>query len=93
MGYKLTRVAAWGLVALLLITSVAAAQGAYRLDWWTVDGGGEYASGGDYVLGGSVGQPDAGLLAGEGYLLGGGFWGGAATLYRRYLPLVLRRAP
>ena len=40
-----------------------------------------------------AGQPDAGLLAGGVYALGGGFWGGGAVTapeYLIYLPLVMR---
>jgi hypothetical protein len=74
---------------------VAAANGqGYTLDWWTVDGGGAtFSTGGAYALGGSIGQPDAGLLTGGDYTLGGGFWGGGAAAgggYEIYLPLVLR---
>ena len=51
---------------------------AYFLDWYTVDGGGYTMSAGSpYRLGGTAGQPDAGLLAGGAYRLAGGFWGGA----------------
>jgi len=70
------------------------AQAGYDLSWWTVDGGGgvdNAASG--YVLGGTVGQPDAGLLTGSGYVLSGGFWFGAGRPYRVYLPLVVRNYP
>lgn len=83
-------------VALLLLTGIAVAQEGYEVDWWTVDGGGYTFSTGDgYVLGGSASQPDAGLLAGEGYLLSGGFWGGGIAMarYRVYLPVVLRGSP
>jgi hypothetical protein len=78
---------------LLLVSSVSAAtlDGDYDLSWWTVDGGGSTNSQGEgYTLGGTVGQPDAGVLTGEGYTLAGGFWGGASVEYRIYLPLVLR---
>jgi hypothetical protein len=81
------------LVALLLLSSVARAQsgGGYDLTWSTVDGGGAtWSEGGGYALGGTVGQPDAGVLSGGGYTLAGGFWGGAAARYGVYLPLVLR---
>jgi len=92
MGRKMTQATVWVLVALLLLTGVVTAQDQYGLTWWTADGGGcTYSLGGGYALGGSIGQPDAGLLVGEGYLLGGGFWGGgAAARYRLYLPLLLR---
>ena len=81
------------LTALLLLASVALAQsgGGYDLTWNTIDGGGTtWSEGGGYSLGGTVGQPDAGLLSGGGYTLAGGFWGGAAVRYGLYLPLVLR---
>jgi predicted amidohydrolase YtcJ len=85
-------------VAILWITigsGWAAAQsgGPYELTWSTVDGGGyTFSQGGSYALGGTVGQPDAGSMAGGGYTLSGGFWpGGAGPMkYWIYLPLVLR---
>jgi hypothetical protein len=46
----------------LVMASVLKAQsgGSFDLKWSTVDGGGiDYASAGEFVLGGSVGQPDA----------------------------------
>ena len=70
--------------------------GGYALSWWTVDGGGGIGNtGGGYVLAGTLGQPDPGLLAGGDYTLGGGFWGGGALAggYTAYLPLVVRNAP
>ena len=94
------------LITLLLLAGIVQAQtgnqaeqpasntaAGYDLSWWTVDSGGlvEAGSPGLYSLSGSIGQPDAGLvLTGGGYTLAGGFWGGAATQYRIYLPLVLR---
>jgi hypothetical protein len=83
-----------GVVLLLSVGLVGLAQGGYELSWWTVDGGGyTFSSGGGYELGGTAGQPDAGVLAGEGFTLGGGFWRGGAvvlTRYRVYLPLVVK---
>jgi hypothetical protein len=83
------------ILVILLPGSVApaAAQsgGPYDLTWSTVDGGGwTFSAGGEYSLGGTVGQPDAGVLEGGAYTLAGGFWGGASAGYRLYLPLVLR---
>jgi hypothetical protein len=88
------------LATLLLLAPVALADIAsnkskaaqsYEISWWTVNGGGATGNhGGDYTLGSTAGQPDAGLLAGGDYTLGGGFWaGGAAEMYSVYLPLVL----
>ena len=89
------------LILLLLLVGaagVAYAQsgGGYNLEWNTVDGGGAtFATGGNYNLGGSVGQPDAGTLAGGNYILAGGFWHGGTVVsiqHMIYLPLVLRNA-
>ena len=80
-------------VLLSLLSSVALAQtgGGYDLTWSTIDGGGyTFSEGGGYSLGGTIGQPDAGVLSGGGYTLAGGFWPGAAARYGIYLPLVLR---
>jgi len=79
------------LLALLAPVALAQSGGSYDLSWNTVDGGGyTWSEGGSYSLGGTVGQPDAGVLQGGDYTLAGGFWGGAAAQYRVYLPLVLR---
>ena len=87
-------------VCLLLLAApavLAQSGGGYDLSWSTVDGGGEtFSSGGVYTLGGTAGQPDAGLLTGGSYTLGGGVWGGGAVAmlkYTVYLPLVLRQFP
>ncbi|HEY77478.1 MAG TPA: hypothetical protein G4O00_15080 [Thermoflexia bacterium] len=81
-------------VLFLVVAGVVLAQsgGGYDLSWYTVDNGGyTFSSGGDYTLGGTVGQPDAGAaMTGGGYTLVGGFWGGEAGGYRVYLPLVLK---
>jgi hypothetical protein len=88
------------LIACLLavaIPALAQSGGDYDLSWWTADGGGgSLGSGGDYSLNGSIGQPDAGALASDDYILSGGFWGGevlAGEIYQVYLPLVLRWSP
>ena len=67
------------------------ARSGYDLTWSTVDGGGgTFSTGEGYSLGGTAGQPDAGVLSGGGYTLAGGFWGAGAPGYRIYLPVVLR---
>ena len=84
------------LLAAVLLSAAALtlAQSGYSLRWWTVDGGGQtWSSGGGYRLGGTVGQPDAGVLSGGGYMLGGGFWRGGAQSPEQqliYLPIVMR---
>jgi hypothetical protein len=64
----------------------------YDLSWNTVDGGGVMLStGGNFRLSGTVGQSDAGDLAGGAYTLAGGFWNVRVLLpYRAYQPIVLR---
>jgi hypothetical protein len=66
-------------MTVLMISAGAAVAQDYAIDWNTVDGGGEmWSTGGDYELGGTIGQPDAGAMTGTGpggdYTLSGGFW-------------------
>jgi len=79
---------------LIGVSSVAAQSGnGYDLAWSTIDGGGHtFSTGTGYELGGTIGQPDAGVLSGGSYTLSGGFGGGAAPsgVNRVYLPLMLR---
>jgi hypothetical protein len=77
---------------LLPAVAVLAQSGGYNLDWYTIDAGGHtFSSGGAYTLGGTIGQADAGVLAGGSYTLSGGFWGsGAVAEYHLYLPLVFK---
>jgi hypothetical protein len=75
--------------------TLARIAASYTLSWWTVDGGGVASvSAGEYTLGGTAGQPDAGVWRGGDYILGGGFWGGGVVVkagdHYIYLPLVLR---
>lgn len=82
---------------LLTSTAVSSPSQGYDLSWWTVDGGGgALVAAGSYSLSGTVGQPDAGALAGNDYILSGGFWPGGALAggsYRVYLPLILGQLP
>lgn len=69
------------LVALLATMALAAPARAYDpITWYSVDGGGtSRAAAGGYTLGGTIGQPDAGVLASGATTLRGGFWiGGVA---------------
>lgn len=83
------------LVLLAAVPVLAQSGGDYDLSWATVDGGGgTFSTGGFYSLGGTAGQPDAGLSTGGAYALGGGFWGGGVVAQPEgvllYLPLVMR---
>lgn len=94
MSRKLILVLAAGALLLLLVWSGVALAQDFGLAWWTMDGGGETyqaSAGGQFTLGGTIGQPDAGLLAGGPYTLGGGFWaGGALRRFGVYLPVMVR---
>ncbi len=64
-----------GFAALVPGVCLAQSGGPYDLTWSTIDGGGATAvTGGVYSLGGTAGQPDAGLSTGGVYSLQGGFW-------------------
>ena len=68
-------------VRMLMMLSVVSAGPAlaqdYAIDRHTVDGGGVmFSIGGEYELSGTIGQPDAGEMAGGTYGLTGGFWFG-----------------
>jgi hypothetical protein len=81
------------LCALLVAGAVLATPQAFDLPWWTVDGGGGTSAGGAYSLSGTIGQPDAGLMSGGDYTLGGGFWGGGELQAAQsfvYLPITTR---
>jgi hypothetical protein len=79
---------------IVLITTTALAISNYRIDWWTVDGGGfSQSAGGQYTLQGTIGQADAGASQGGEYGLEGGFWAGLrewVTQFFVHLPLVHR---
>jgi hypothetical protein len=68
----------------------ASSGGSYTLDWSTIDGGGGTSSNGSLTVSGTLGQPDAGIVAGGAYTLSGGFWAGAQPNYRLRLPLLKR---
>ncbi len=70
------------LVAAIALSSAAAQAQDFAIDWHTIDGGGEmFSTGGDFSLGGSIGQPDANqvVMTGGDFELQGGFWAVAAA--------------
>ncbi len=76
------------IIGIFMLAGVFIARGDYDLSWSTIDGGGQmWSTGGGYELGGTVGQPDAGVaLTGGGWTLTGGFWPGGAPSG----PMILR---
>lgn len=63
------------LVACLLMT-VPALGGQYEISWYTIDGGGGQSIDGQFILTGTIGQPDAGYSYGGDFEVLGGFWPG-----------------
>lgn len=63
------------MVAVRATTLFGQSGGPYDLHWNTIDGGGTTsATGGIYALGGTIGQADAGRVAGGSVVVNGGFW-------------------
>jgi len=59
------------------VEEVASSSGGFEIGWQTVDGGATLASGGDYQLRGTVGQPDvdpAHPAESADFTHSGGFW-------------------
>jgi len=81
------------LAVLLLLTSVALANGTPSIDWWVIGGGGGHAEADPYTLDGTVGQPVVGVVSNAPYELCPGFQGGAGAEYKIYLPVILRNYP
>jgi len=71
-------------LSLLAAVATEAAQAQpFGIGWYTVDGGGHtFSTGGDFSLGGTIGQADAGPqppMTGGDFELTGGFWPGATA--------------
>jgi hypothetical protein len=91
--------AALALALGLAAGTLAQAQSAFQIDWWSTDGGAGTLSGGAgthwVTLDGTLGQADAGVLNGGAgthwVALQGGFWNAALTpRFVTHLPLVIR---
>lgn len=65
----------------------AAPAAGYQIGWWTVDTGGGRSQGGEYVLQGTAGQAEAGVLTGSAFRLTGGYWSSVPT-YQAFFPLL-----
>lgn len=63
-----------------LSPALAQTGGQYDLSWSTIDGGG-MSTGGQYMVIGTIAQPDAGWTAGGDYELWAGFWPGPYGCY------------
>ncbi len=69
------------LTAALLTCAAGTASAQFSVSRFTIDGGGGTRStGGNFAVGGTIGQPDAGRLSGSSFTLHGGFWSGGAAV-------------
>ena len=60
------------------LLAAASAHAQLTITWYTIDGGGVNAvSAGNFTLGATIGQPDAGRISTGSLECIGGFWGGA----------------
>lgn len=49
--------------------------GQFDINWYTIDGGGDYSANGNFELNGTIGQHDAGpTMTGGSFSVTGGFW-------------------
>ena len=65
------------MLMLLTISAGLAVADDFEISRSTIDGGGMmFSAGGDFELSGTIGQPDAGVMEGDGFTLTGGFWFG-----------------
>ena len=68
------------LTVALLACATGEARAQFTVARYTIDGGGGTRStGGTFTVDGTIGQPDAGLLSGSNFRLGGGFWFGGGN--------------
>ncbi len=72
----------------VIVSTTALFAQSYSIDWYTIDGGGGTSTGGVYSVTGTIGQPDAGTMAGGNYTLQGGFWGVIAAVQTPGAPLL-----
>ena len=64
-------------VGLLAVAALAVGDDDFEIARSTIDGGGVmFSAGGDFELSGTIGQPDAAVMEGNGFTLTGGFWFG-----------------
>ena len=66
------------LLAVCFLMTVPA-LGQYEISWHTIDGGGGKSTGGQYIVTGTIAQPDATYSESGPYELLGGFWPGEPT--------------
>lgn len=92
-----SRLLTWMTLFTILVASTA--SGDYEISWSTIDGGGGVSAGGQYIVTGTIGQPEAGVMSGGDYEVLGGFWPGEPLCivdfyhYARFAELWLESGP
>jgi hypothetical protein len=89
MKRMLITLAATLLLAVALLGGARAA-GELAIGWSSIDGGGARSSSGAYMIDGTIGQADAGVLSGGRFTVAGGYWAVALPRTRVLLPLIRR---
>ncbi len=69
------------ILIIVTIFSSSFSYGDYQIVWSTIDAGGGTSTSEQYVLTGTIGQPDAAYSANENYELLGGFWPGGPLCF------------
>jgi len=72
------------LVMCIIVPAFGQFAGDYILPWSTIDGGGGTSRGGQYVLTGTIGQPDADWRSAGNFELLGGFWPGGPLCFVQF---------
>ena len=78
---KLNAIMLSSLAACTTLALAGPSGGSFEITWYTIDAGGtNNASGGNFSLSGTIGQPDAGaVMTGGQFSLAGGFWPGVSN--------------
>ena len=76
---KLTVCAVVAAAAMWVSLAAAGGGGGLAISWFTIDGGGGESTGGGLKISGTIGQPDAGRMTGDNYVIDGGFWSGVGA--------------
>ncbi len=76
-------------IALAALAFSVTASAQFNINWFSIDGGGGTLAGGQFVVSGTIGQPDAApVLAGGPFTLEPGFWTGVTLLQTPGAPVL-----
>ena len=78
------------LTLILAASGVALANNGVELPRRVLGGGASDSAAGDVTMRATLGQPVVGIVSGGDVTLGQGFWRGAPSGYKNYVPLVTR---